>query len=94
MWPAAEKFVSAIFNGVARDEVEKYTALTTGAIGLYICCVAVFLVGLYLRRLHMRRLAKSARLERETAAFALACATLVAFSGTAVYLVYFLIHVG
>lgn len=96
MWPAAEKLVSAIFNGVASNELEKYTAQTTGAIGLYICFVAIFLTGLYIRRLRQRRLHGSAltKPERKTAVLAVACTTLLAFAGTAVYIVYFLIQTG
>lgn len=44
-------FFSALFNGAPNSaEAEKYTAQVTAAISLYLCFVAVFVIGLYIRR--------------------------------------------
>jgi uncharacterized membrane protein YhaH (DUF805 family) len=91
MWLAIQKFVSAIFNGVPSDELGKYTTQTTAVIGIYICFIAIFLTGLYVRRLHNRPPIKH---DRENALVAVTYATLLALSGTAIYIVYFLINNG
>ncbi len=48
--------VSAIFNGAPTPEAaEAYTAQLTALISLYICFVALFLVGVYVRAIKGRR---------------------------------------
>jgi uncharacterized membrane protein YhaH (DUF805 family) len=91
MWLAVQKFVSAIFNGVPSDELGKYTTQITGVIGIYICFIAIFLTGLYVRRLHNR---PPTNRDRENAMLPVTYATLLALSGTAIYIVYFLINNG
>lgn len=49
------ELVSAIFNGAPTPELaEKYTAQITAVISLYICFVAIFLIGLYIRAVKKR----------------------------------------
>ncbi|WP_442755105.1 hypothetical protein ACNHKD_00135 [Methylocystis sp. JAN1] len=49
------ELVSALFNGAPTPELaEKYTAQITALISLYICLVAVFLIGLYIRAVKKR----------------------------------------
>ncbi len=91
MWLAIQKFVSAIFSGVPSDELGKYTTQTTAVIGIYICFIAIFLTGLYVRRLHNK--APTNR-DHENALLLVIYATLLALSGTAVYIVFFLINNG
>ena len=91
MWLAIKKFVSAIFNGVPSDELGKYATQTTAVIGIYICFIAIFLTGLYVRRLHNGPPIKH---DRGNALVAVTYATLLALSGTAIYIVYFLINNG
>ena len=91
MWLTIQKFVSAIFNGVPSDELGNYTTQTTAVIGIYICFIAIFLTGLYVRRLHNSPPIKH---DRGNALVAVTYATLFALSGTAIYMVYFLINNG
>jgi hypothetical protein len=91
MWLAVQKFVSAIFNGVPSDELGKYTPQTTAVIGIYICFIAIFLTGLYLRQLHNR---PPINHDRENTLLTVTYATLLALSGTAIFIVYFLINNG
>ena len=88
---AIQKFVSAIFNGAPSDELGKYTTQTTAVIGIYICFVAIFLTGLYVRRLRNR---PPINRDRENALLPVTYATLLALGGTAVFIVYFLINTG
>lgn len=49
-------FFSAIFNGAPTPEATAtYTAQVTAAISLYICFVAVFVVGVYIRSVNRRK---------------------------------------
>ena len=87
MWLAARKLVSAIFNGAPNDEVDKYTTQTTSLIALYVCLVTIFIVGLYVRRLHLRPPANS---DRKNALLSVSYAMMAAVGGTAIYIIYFL----
>lgn len=49
------KLVAAIFNGVpANEDAAPYTAQITALISIYLCFIALFLIGLYIRRLKRR----------------------------------------
>lgn len=49
------ELISAVFNGAATPEAaEKYTAQLTALIALYICLVAIFIVGIYIRAVKKR----------------------------------------
>lgn len=48
--------VSAVFNGAPTPEAtERYTAQLTALISLYICFVAIFIVGIYIRAVNKRQ---------------------------------------
>jgi hypothetical protein len=49
------ELVSAVFSGAPTPELtEKYTAQITALISLYICFIAIFLIGLYIRAVKKR----------------------------------------
>ena len=55
-------FFSAVINGAPTPEsAERYTAQVTAVISLYICFIAIFLVGLYVRAVGRRVEAQPAR---------------------------------
>jgi hypothetical protein len=91
MWLAIQKFISAIFNGVPNDELDKYTTQITAVIGLYICFIAIFLTGLYVRRLHNR---PPVNLDRKNSLLSVAYSMLFGAGGVAIYIVFFLIAAG
>ena len=91
MWLAIQKFISAIFNGVPSDELDKYTTQITAVIGLYICFIAIFLTGLYVRRLHNKR---PVNFDRKNALLSAAYSMLLGVGGVAIYIVFFLIAHG
>lgn len=82
------KLVDVIFNGVpANEDVAPYTAQITTLISIYICFVALFFIGLHIRRVKSR-----VDLPAEQMAFKIWMATALAFSvfWIAAYLVYLL----
>ena len=82
------KLVDVIFNGVpANEDVAPYTAQITALISIYICFVALVLIGLYIRRLKRR-----VDLPADRMAFWIWMTTALAFSvfWIAAYLVYLL----
>jgi hypothetical protein len=73
------ELIVAIFNGAPTPEVAaRYSAQITAMISLYIVFVAVFLVGLYIRRAGQRRDLSPARRDfRVWIAFALLASLLI-----------------
>lgn len=50
------ELVAAVFNGAATPEAAaKYSAQLTALISLYICAIAIFLVGIYIRAVKRRK---------------------------------------
>jgi hypothetical protein len=83
------ELVSAVFNGAPTPEAaEKYTGQLTALISLYICFVAIFVVGVYVRSAKKRR-----ELQEERRLFKIWIAYSLIFSilAIAAYLLYFLI---
>jgi len=80
--------VSAVFNGAPTPELaEKYTAQLTALISLYVCFVAIFVVGIYIRAVKKRPgLTEERRLFKIWIAWSLIFSILM----IAAYLVYFL----
>jgi hypothetical protein len=73
------ELIAAIFNGAPTPEAAaRYSAQITAMISLYIVFVALFLVGLYIRRAKQRRDLTPARREfRVWIAFALLASLLI-----------------
>lgn len=83
------RLVNAIFNGVpANEDVAPYTAQVTSLISLYICCVSLFLLGLFVLRLKRRQ-----HLNEVTRSFWIWMAAALAFSilGIMCFIIYSLL---
>lgn len=82
-------FFSALFNGAPTPEAaEKYTAQTTAVISLYICFVAIFIVGVYIRAVNKRR---DLEPRRKTFKVWIAYSTIFAILMIAAYVGFFLV---
>jgi heme/copper-type cytochrome/quinol oxidase subunit 1 len=84
---ALSDLTSAVFNGAPTPEAaEKYTAQLTALISLYICFVAIFLLGVYIRAVN-----RDAHLtaERKTFNTWIAMSFVFAILMIAAFLVYF-----
>ncbi len=82
------ELVSAVFNGAPTPELtEKYTAQLTALISLYICFVAIFVIGIYIHAVKKRPgLTEERRLFKVWIAWSLIFSILM----IAAYLFYFL----
>ncbi|QGM96829.1 hypothetical protein [Methylocystis parvus] len=81
------ELVSALFNGAPTPEAtERYTAQITALISLYICFIAIFLVGLYIRAVKKRPGREEGRLFKIWIAWSLIFSILTMAAG----LIYFL----
>jgi cytochrome b561 len=83
------ELVSAVFNGAPTPEAaEKYTAQLTAIISLYICLVAIFVVGVYVRAVEKRPETPE---ERRLFKTWIAYSAIFSILAVAAYLLYFLI---
>lgn len=83
------KLIDVIFNGVSvNEDVAPYTMQVTALISVYLCFVALFLIGVYVRRLKRR-----ADLSADRQAFWIWMASALAFSifWIAGYVIYLLV---
>jgi hypothetical protein len=83
---------SAVFNGAPTPEAtEKYTAQLTALISLYICFVAIFALGVYIRAIGGKA---DMRAERRTFKTWIALSFVFAILAIVVFLVSFLVTAG
>jgi hypothetical protein len=84
--------MSAVFNGAPTPEaMEKYTAQLTALISLYICLVALFCVGIYVRAVNRKT---KMRAERRTFKTWIAMSLVFAILMISAFLVHFFIAAG
>ena len=86
------KLIDVIFNGVpANEDAAPYTAQVTALISLYLCFVALFLIGLYVRRIKRR---EDLAADRKAFWVWMAAALAFSISWIAGYIVYLLLTGG